>query len=201
VLLLWPIWYALASTKLVGPPADWSLLANPYYLAFAPYFAPVRFNFWDYLVFFSATLGAAVALAVFAIGTMRPVARRLTNESRKQRRLGWVGRLARRLPGPALDGNPVLWREWYRSRRSRWATILGVLVGGSTGAACAVGAVSALIEGLDERARPVVVARIVRVWPGGLIVGVCGAILHLIFGRPWGSGSGGGLAPSPRASA
>jgi ABC-type transport system involved in multi-copper enzyme maturation permease subunit len=24
------------------------------------------------------------------------------------------------LPGPALDGNPVLWREWHRKRPSRW---------------------------------------------------------------------------------
>ena len=182
VLLLWPIWYALAWKQFVGPPADWSLLANPYYLAFAPYSAPGRFDLWDYLAFFAATLGAAVALAVLAIWRMRPVARRGTNESRKRRRLGWVGRLSRRLPGPALDGNPVLWREWHRSRPSRWATILGVLVGGSTGAACAVGAVSALIEGLDERARPVLVLRIVQVWPGWLIMGVCGAILQLIFG-------------------
>ena len=57
-----------------------------------------------------------------------------------------------------------------------------MLVGGSTGAACAVGAVSALIEGLDERARPVPVLRIVQVWPGWLIVGAGGAILQLIFG-------------------
>ena len=152
VLLLWPIWYALSLAKLVGPPAGWSLLANPYYLAFAPYSAPGRVDFWDYLGFFAATLGAAVALAVLAVWRMRPVARRGTDEGRKGPRLGWVGRLSRRLPGPALDGNPVLWREWHRSRPSRWTTILGVLLGGSTGAACAVGAVTALIQGLDERA-------------------------------------------------
>ena len=148
-------------------------LANPYYLAFAPYSAPGRLDFWDYLGFFAATLGAAVALAVLAVWRMRPVARRGTDEGRKGRRLGWVGRLSRWLPGPSLDGNPVLWREWHRSRPSRWMTILVVLVGGSTGVACVVGAVIALIQGLDVRpgAEPV-----------GLIVGVCGAILQLIFG-------------------
>ena len=182
MLLLWPIWYGLAWTRIVGPPADWSLLANPYYLAFAPYSAPGQFDFRDYLAFFAATMGAAVALAVLAIWRMRPVARRGTDESRKRRRLGWVGRLARRLPGPALDGNPVLWREWHRSRPSRWTTILGVLVGGSTGVACAVGAASALIEGLDERAAAMPVWLMVQVWPGWLIVGACGAILQLIFG-------------------
>ncbi len=154
VLLLWPIWYVLAWMKLVGPPAAWSILVNPYYVAFAPYSAPGRLDFWDYLGFFAAALGAAVALVVLAVWRMRPVARRGTDEGRKGRRIGWVGRLSRWLPGPSLDGNPVLWREWHRSRPSRWTTILVVLVGGSTGAACAVGAVFALIQGLDLRARP-----------------------------------------------
>jgi ABC-type transport system involved in multi-copper enzyme maturation permease subunit len=173
VLLVRPIWSALAGTRIVGPPPGWSLAANPYTLAFAPYSAPGRVGLWDYLGFFAAVLGAAVALALLAVWRMRPVARRGTNESRKRRRLGWVGRLTRRLPGPALDGNPVLWREWHRSWPSRWTISLGVLVFGATGAACAVGAVSALIEGLDERASAVSV---------GVIVGVCGAIVQLIFG-------------------
>jgi ABC-type transport system involved in multi-copper enzyme maturation permease subunit len=173
VLLLWPIWYALSMAKLVGPPAGWSLLANPYYLAFAPYSAPGRVDLWDYLGFFAAALGAAVALAVLAVWRMRPVARRGTDEGRKAPRLGWVGRLSRRLPGPALDGNPVLWREWHRSRPSRWTTILIVLLGGSTGLACAVGAVTALIQGLPVRPGAA---------PVGLIVGGYGAILQLIFG-------------------
>src|SRR6516165_3277944 len=37
VLLLWPIWHILSTVKVVGPPAPWSLVADPYYLAFAPY--------------------------------------------------------------------------------------------------------------------------------------------------------------------
>ena len=173
VLLLWPIWYALAFARVVGPPAGWSLVADPYYLAFAPYSVPGRVDSWDYLGFFAATLGASVLLAILAVWRMRPVARRGTDEGRKRNRLGWVGRLTRRLPGPALDGNPVLWREWHRSRPSRWTTILVVLVGGSTGAACAVGAVTALIQGLPVRPGAA---------PVGLIAGIGGAILQLIFG-------------------
>jgi ABC-type transport system involved in multi-copper enzyme maturation permease subunit len=173
VLLLWPIWYALSWTKLVGPPPLWSLVANPYYLAFAPYSAPGRVDLWDYLGFFAVALGAAVALAVLAVWRMRPVARRGTDLGRKGPRIGWAHRLSRWLPGPSLDGNPVLWREWHRSRPSRWTMILVVLIGGSTGAACAVGAVFALIHGLDFR---------VRAEPVELIVGVYGAILQLIFG-------------------
>jgi ABC-type transport system involved in multi-copper enzyme maturation permease subunit len=173
VLLLWPLWHALAWTKLVGPPPGWSLVADPYYLAFAPYSAPGRVDLWDYLGFFAVTSGAAVALALLAVWRMRPVARRATDEGRKKPRIGWGGRLSRWLPGPSLDGNPVLWREWHRSRPSRWTTILVVLVGGSTGAACAVGAVFALTQGLDLGA---------RAEPLELIVGFYGAVLQLIFG-------------------
>ena len=77
----------------------------------------------------------------------------------------------RQLPGPSLDGNPVLWREWHRSRPSRWLTILVVLLGGSTGIACVVGAVWAWANGLhDARSDLPVVA------------GLCGMVLQLIFG-------------------
>ena len=173
VLLLWPIWSVLNLAKVVGPPARWSLVADPYYLAFAPYSAPRWVDSWDYLGFFAATLGASVLLAVLAVWRMRPVARRGTDEGRNGPRLGWVSRLTRRLPGPALDGNPVLWREWRQSRPSRWTMIVIVLVGGSTGVACAVGAVTALTQGIDERPGTP---------PVGLIVGTGGAILQLIFG-------------------
>ena len=81
VLLLWPIWYGLSLGRVVGPPAAWSLVADPYYLAFAPYSAPGRFDFWDYLGFFAATLGASAVLVVLAVWRMRPVARRGTDEA------------------------------------------------------------------------------------------------------------------------
>ena len=39
-------------------------------------------------------------------------------------RMAAIRRWRERLPGPSLDGNPVLWREWHRSRPSRMARIL-----------------------------------------------------------------------------
>ena len=49
-------------------------------------------------------------------------------------RQGPLARLARLLPSPSLDGNPVLWREWHRRRPSRWSVavwgLFGVLSGG-----------------------------------------------------------------------
>jgi hypothetical protein len=44
--------------------------------------------------------------------------------------------LKRLLPGPSLDTNPVLWREWHRTRPSRLAAILLVTFGGFSLAAC-----------------------------------------------------------------
>ena len=66
-------------------------------------------------------------------GGCGPSRARGTDDNRKGPGLGLIGRLTRWLPGPSLDGNPVLWREWHRSRPSRWLTILIVLLGGSTG--------------------------------------------------------------------
>ena len=162
VLLLSPIWYALAWLKLVGPPADWSLLANPYYLAFAPYSAPGRFDLWDYLAFFAATLGAAVAL----VGSrdLEDAARREARDQRKSQatpaRLGSAGRRggcpARRSTAIPCSGASGIGRGRRGGRRSWvcwWAA--------RPGAACAVGAVSALIGGLDERAAAVPVELIV----------------------------------------
>src|SRR5207302_812028 len=36
---------------------------------------------------------------------------------------------ARWLPGPSLDGNPVLWREWHHRRSSRWGWAVWALYG------------------------------------------------------------------------
>ncbi len=171
VLLFWPLWFALSRSGIVAPPGASALLTNPYYVAFAPYAVPGRLDLWDYLGFFAATLGASAVLSALAVGRMRPVARRGTLERRIEPRLGLIGRMTRWLPGPSLDGNPVFWREWYRSRPSRWLSILVVLVGGATSVACIVGAVMAWRFGLDDPA------------PGARqAVGVFGLTLQLIFG-------------------
>jgi ABC-type transport system involved in multi-copper enzyme maturation permease subunit len=173
VLLLWPLWYALSRTGYVRPPDQWSLVADPFYLAFAPYSTPGRVGFEDYLGFFGVTLTASAALVVLAVWRMRPVARRGTDENRKGTGLGPVTRLVRWLPGPSLDANPVLWREWHRSRPSRWTLILVVLIGGSTGVACLIGAYSAWRFGLGAR------------WTGPipeLIAAIMGLTIQLIFG-------------------
>ena len=174
VLLLWPIWYVLSRGGLVGPPAAWSLVADPYYLAFAPYSAPGRLDLWDYLGFFAVALGAVGRAG--GPGGLADAARRAAGDRRPSQGSpgsAWVGRLTRWLPGPSLDGNPVLWREWHRSRPSRWTDDPG-RAGGRLDR-------HRLRRrrrlGLDQWAGHAVSAE-----PAGLIVGVCGMILQLIFG-------------------
>jgi ABC-type transport system involved in multi-copper enzyme maturation permease subunit len=65
----------------------------------------------------------------------------------------------------------VLWREWHRSRPSRWLMALMLLIGGATGIACVVGAVSVWANGVDMSSR--------RAAP---TAGITGSILQLIFG-------------------
>jgi ABC-type transport system involved in multi-copper enzyme maturation permease subunit len=172
-LVLWPIWLGLAHLlRVVGPPATWALLANPYYVAYAPCSAPGTLGLWDYAGFFAATLGLSAALAGLAVRRMRPVARRGFDGSRAgSPRLGLVGRVVRRLPGPSLDGSPVLWREWHRSRPSPWVRALAAGGVGSSGVACLVAAGMAWRFGVSNGP------------PGPwMVVGLCSLAVHLIFG-------------------
>jgi hypothetical protein len=63
-LLLWPIWELMS--RIYGAPPPWTLLFNPFYMAFAPYAVPGKLGLWDYLGFFGVTLGASAALAGLA---------------------------------------------------------------------------------------------------------------------------------------
>ncbi len=171
--LFWPIWSGFSLSGKIGPPPRWTLLANPFYVAFAPYFAPGKLGFWDYLAFFGVALGASAVLTALAVWKTRPVSCRGTVEKSKTPRIGMMGRITRWLPGPSLDRNPVLWREWHRSRPSRWLMILFVIGGGATGIACVGGAISIWANGLDHFNRA----------PGAwTVVGVYGWLLQLVFG-------------------
>jgi ABC-type transport system involved in multi-copper enzyme maturation permease subunit len=138
-LLLWPMWELMS--RVYGAPPPWTLLFNPFYMAFAPYAVPGKLGLWDYLGFFGVTLGASAALAGLAVWRTRPVACRGTAEKSRGPRLGLMGRIGRWLPGPSLDRNPVLWREWHRSKPSRWMLALLALLMGTTGVLCVIGAV------------------------------------------------------------
>jgi ABC-2 family transporter protein len=170
-LALWPVWYVLSMAARVGRPPPGTLLANPFYVAFAPYTDPGKLGFWDYLIFFGVASVAAALLTIIAVWRTRPVACRGSVEKSRGPRVGLIGRLTRWLPGPSLDCNPVLWREWHRSRPSLWITVILTLLMGTTGTLCIAGAIAFWKNGVDFR--------LGSVWA---IAGVFSYVLHVIFG-------------------
>jgi ABC-type Na+ efflux pump permease subunit len=170
-LLLWPIWYLLTIPGFAAPPPDWTLLANPFYLAFAPYADPGKLELADYLIFFGAMLGASALFCALAVWRTRAVACRDKVQKNQGGRIGPWGRITRFLPAPSLDRNPVLWREWHRARPSVWMSLILTLLMGTTGVLCLAGAIAFWKYGADYR-------------PGAYwqIAGVCSYVLHVIFG-------------------
>ncbi len=171
VMLFYPIWLGFSSTGRISAPPEWAQLANPFYVAFAPYSVPDRLGFWDYFGFFGVTLGASALLAALAVWKTRPVACRGTAEKSRGPRIGLMGRIARWLPGPSLDHSPVLWREWHRSRPSRWIVILLTGLMGTTGVLCITGAIAIWKDGVSDGPASEWVA-----------AGMISYVLHVLFG-------------------
>ena len=148
VLVAYPIWHRIASSGAIGNPPPWLLEANPFYLAYTPYVSPNATAWRACSRFFLASSAGSVALILLAVWRMRPATLKVRSRGERIPRLGLLGRLTRVLPAPSLDRNPVLWREWHRSRPSVWMTILVCLTIGSTTVGCIVGALDAWLLGL-----------------------------------------------------
>ncbi len=133
ILIGWnlaPILLEIISVLTTGTPrgfvgsatADWVGLSNPYVLAFAPYNMPSRVDVGTFLLFSAVCLAVSAMLVLLATVRVRRVALRQAGRpaAGRGRRLARLVRLLTppRLPGPSLDGNPVAWREWHRSRPS-----------------------------------------------------------------------------------
>jgi ABC-type transport system involved in multi-copper enzyme maturation permease subunit len=114
-----------------GPPSsamafawEWIECTNPYYLAFAPYTDPGKMGLATYLGFLGSCLFMSFLFLGLAICRVRGVAlNQIGQPAAKAHRARFPQCLQRPnwfalLPGPSLDGNPVLWREWHRSRPS-----------------------------------------------------------------------------------
>ncbi len=154
VLLAWPIWYGLSAAGIFPAPGKWLMVADPFYMAFAPYDAPGQIGIEEYLAFFAVTLVASALFILVATWRMRPVACRSDGKAERRARFGLLGRLSRALPGPSLDGNPVLWREWHRLRPSMWMIAVGLLVWTTTTVTCVIAAYSIWRHGINPRGGP-----------------------------------------------
>ena len=137
---VWGLW--LLGTPMIDQinrASGWSLIgpaptADPFLLAFAPYWRPGSVDWHDYLGFLIATWGISAVLAGLAVRSMRRVCTRDVERKAPSRRRSATGvkmiasRLSRILgwSGPSLDFNPILWREWHRNRPQRWARIVAM---------------------------------------------------------------------------
>jgi len=136
-----PMWRGLSVTSGISGPPPWYEKGNPFALVFAPYVQPGFVSTMDYLIFVLVMLTLAIALSALAIVKLRRVT--IGHAGRRELRirnpLSSLARiLATLLPGPTLDGNPVLWREWHRNRPSRLTRLLwaSLLLGTSALAIC-----------------------------------------------------------------
>jgi ABC-type transport system involved in multi-copper enzyme maturation permease subunit len=162
VLALWtlwlmslPIWSGMSRFNGVPPPPDWYQKANPFLLVYAPYSWPGYVDAVDVALFAVGALAISAVLAASTVARLRravlPV--EVVRPARKWRALSSRFPDPRRwlawLPGPSLDGNPVLWREWHRSRPSRMTRVLwGAYWFGSI-AAVGFGVANAIAYGMD----------------------------------------------------
>ena len=127
VLLLWPIWYVLAWNKIVGPPADWSLLANPYYLAFAPYSRARSVRFVVLSRFLRRNAGGSRRAG--GCRDLEDAARREARDQRKSRATpAWLGQ-----PAFAMAARPVARRQ--SGALARVASVAAVAMGDDPGRA------------------------------------------------------------------
>jgi ABC-type transport system involved in multi-copper enzyme maturation permease subunit len=135
VLGLWLLCRPMA--KMIGsviPGFTWAPppALDPFWLAFAPYWAPGAVDWGHYAWFLgvtaalSALLAGLVVLRIRAVCAREVVVKRKASLSRLVRRLQWLDP-TRYLPAVSLDTNPVLWWECHRGRMSRGARAVYVL--------------------------------------------------------------------------
>ena len=139
-LLSLPLWDGMSRAYGLPRPPEWFYATNPFVLVYAPYMWPGHFGLPAVATFVAGALAISAGLLATTIARLRRFVLPAEVGRRKQKlRLAvpgqrWlsaamvaIGRWRERLPGPSLDGNPVLWREWHRSRPSQLARILWAL--------------------------------------------------------------------------
>ena len=162
-LLSLPLWGGMARAYGLPPPPDWFYATNPFVLVYAPYTWPGHFGLLEVAIFVAAALAISAGLLAMTIARLRrfvlpaEVGRRKRKLRVPALRLPWlraglaaIRRWRERLPGPSLDGNPVLWREWHRSRPSRMARILWTLYWLGAVVATAIGIHDVFAYGIDN---------------------------------------------------
>jgi ABC-type transport system involved in multi-copper enzyme maturation permease subunit len=115
-----PMWVGIRPSMTAMEEA-W-LLSSPLCAAFAPEIllpgGPPGLR--EQVAFFMVATLVSSGLVGLASLWLRPTVLAQANRPQRRRPPGAPARLVDYLPGPSLDANPVLWREWHRKRPSRW---------------------------------------------------------------------------------
>jgi ABC-type transport system involved in multi-copper enzyme maturation permease subunit len=147
MLLAWPLRSGLSKVGL-GAFSAWTFLLNPFMVAFARYSGSRPMGSNGYAVFLGGVIAISACLIAVAVWRVRAVSSLERVPSQRERRIGWIGRITRLLPGPSLDGNPVVWREWHRTRPSTWMLAMFLLIGGMTTLVCAMATIHVWLTGI-----------------------------------------------------
>jgi len=124
-LIALPTWWSMTHGMKLRTPPDWFQKANPFVIVFAPYNKPGFVHAIDYAVFVGVALAVSAALAAVTIWRLRRSVVSSSGRAERANRRGFeLSRIFPSLPGPSLDRNPVLWREWHRNRPSRFARLI-----------------------------------------------------------------------------
>jgi ABC-type transport system involved in multi-copper enzyme maturation permease subunit len=128
---VWSVFEGLGGGTLRVP--QWYYTINPYVLVLAPYLWPNSVSLGKLAAVLGGMLAISGVLVVWAVLRIRSVERNrdglcgAPQPSWLARRFRWLAAWRRQ---PALDDDPVLWREWRRGRPSRSAQIVwGLFIG------------------------------------------------------------------------
>jgi ABC-type transport system involved in multi-copper enzyme maturation permease subunit len=174
-LLAYPVWGLFARTGAgIGTPPTWLLDSNPFWLVYAPSVAPTQVSWVQFVVFTCAGLGLAGILTAISVAGLRRAAQRQTAAPARARRRfvlpDLAGRVRRTLPGPSLDANPVLWREWHRNQPSRWGRIIWAVYAAAALSLSAWGIVDAIANGVGTGPSLAVISIVLLVFVGLLLL-------------------------------
>lgn len=89
------------------------------------------------LAYVGTCLGLSLLLGTFAIARLRKAVVGQESRGAKRQRADAPLRLIDYIPGPPLNRNPVLWREWHRKRPTKWTgrfwTLYAILATAASG--------------------------------------------------------------------
>ena len=126
-LVVWPVGGIISRGMIMV--SDTLIYAHPCFVVVVPFYTPNQVSLWAPVLFSLVCLVVGAVFTSIAVWKVRVVGCRSARVRTK--RVGWLGRGLGRVRGqvrwgrgPSLDADPVLWREWHRTRPSRWSKVV-----------------------------------------------------------------------------